>query len=252
MGVVMNWKVKVIGTAILVASGIAGAQTFQIVPGKSAVDGVLGAGEWDRANWIPMNKIYHGTPVDLTNAWWAAMWDGSENVLYVGVTGTDTDRVLQAWGSWDGQDGVELYINARNDNTTGYYTLETRKFDYAQQYCVGYDASATSTWSRLGGDTPISSNTLPCVAFGMVADRLVYEFKVRPYDFYDFDNVTNSTEVRLRPGIVVGLDVVMSTRTTSGAFGMLCENQNGSKFTNAGNMRDYKLIGPPGVLVFIR
>ena len=239
----MNRKAMGIGAAVILACGLACAQTsvFQIVQGKATVDGVLSAGEWDRANWIPLDKIYFGTQIDLTNAAWAAMWDPSENVIYVAVTGTDTDHVMHAYAGWDQQDGIELYINARNDNTNGFENMTTRKFDYAQQYLVGYDPATTSMWSNLGGNL-LPSNTLPAVAFGLVTNRVVYEFKVRPYDHFDYDNVPNSTEVLLGHRLVIGLDVVMSSRTTDGSFVMLCENQMGGKFTNAGNMRDYKLI----------
>lgn len=248
----MNRKATCIGSIILLACGIAGAQTFQIAQGRATVDGVLGAGEWDKANWIVMDKDYAGIPVDLTNAAWAALWDASENVIYVAATGIDTSHVMHAYVDWNMQDGVELYINARNDNTNGFNDMTTRKYDYAQQYCVGYDTSVTSLWAVLGGGNPIPSNTLPAMAFSMITNRLVYEFKVRPFDYYNYDNVTNSTEVRLRTGLVIGLDMAINSRTTEGGFGMLCENQMGSKFTNAGNMRDYRLVSPPGVMIFIR
>lgn len=253
----MNRTAIGIGAAVILACGIAGAQTsiFQIVQGKATVDGILSAGEWDQANWIPMDKIYAEvgivTHMDLTNAAWAAMWDPSENVIYVAVTGTDTDHVMHAYSSWDGQDGLELYINARNDDVAGYEGMTTNKFDYAQHYLVGYDAASTSLWSSLGGN-PLPSNTLPAVAFGLVTNRVVYEFKLRPFDHYDYDNVSNSTEVRLQHRLVIGLDVVLSSKMTDDSFVMLCENQNGGKFTNAGAFRDYKLIRhPPGSLLII-
>ncbi len=242
----MTCKTMGIWAAFIWACGMASAQTFQIVPGRATVDGALSPGEWDQANWIPLDKVYSGLPVDdLTNASYAALWDPSENVIYVAVTGTDTSHVLAAWSSWNGQDGVELYINANNDNTNNYYST----WFSAQQYVVGYDLASTSVWATIGG-VFLPTNTLPAVAFGMVTNQLVYEFKLRPFDHYDYNQVENSTEVQLRSRLVIGLDVAMSSRTTWGTFGMVCEYPPTSKFTNAGNMRDHTLVSRPGV-VFI-
>ena len=129
--------------------------------------------------------------------------------------------------------------------------MTTRKYDYAQQYCLGYDAAATSLWTVLGGGNPVPTGTVPAEAFGMVTNRLVYELKLRPFDYYNYDNVTNSTEIRLRPRLVLGLDVVMNSLTAGGDFGMWCENQIGGKFNNAAAMRDYRLASPPGMLIIL-
>ena len=84
-----------------------------------------------------------------------------------------------------------------------------------------------------------------------MSNQLVYEFKLRPYNIFDYTNVAASTVIDLFPGRTIGLDVVMNTRTASGVFGMLCENTDGGKFNKAGQMRDYFLVGPRGTRIYI-
>lgn len=229
------------------------AVTFEIMRGHAVVDGTISAGEWNTANWIPMDKVYHGSPDDLSGAYWAALWDPDENVLFVAVTGIDADHILRAYGGWDQQDGIELYVNARNDDTSGYEDMSARKFDYAQQYAIGYDATLGSLWHHLGGGNPMPPGVLPASAFGVVTNRLTYEFKIRPFDYLDYDVPASSTEIQLQPGITIGLDMVMNSRTSVGGFGMLCENQIGGKYSDAGAMRDYTLVGiPEGAVVIVR
>jgi hypothetical protein len=241
-----------IGAAFVLVCGMAGAQTFEIVPGKATVDGVLSPGEWDKANWITMDKVLFGNPTDLSDASWAAMWDSSENVIYVAVTGTDTNHVMHIFGDWDGQDDVEIYINARNDDTEAYGT-EERKFDYAQQYIVGYSPVGPLTWAVIGANKlSMPTNMLPAAAFGMVTNRLVYELKLRPYDYFNYDNVSSSTEITLREKLVIGLDAVMASRTSTGDYGWLAANMNPSKFNYAGRLQDHKLVGRPYTYFYIR
>ena len=46
------------------------------------------------------------------------------------------------------------------------------------------------------------------------------------------------------PGVLSGLDATMNSRASPINFGMLCENSLGGKFSDAGQLRDYRLVGP--------
>lgn len=243
----MNRIAVVLGVVVVLACIAARAESFVIRRGVATVDGVVSTGEWDNANWSEMDVIYSGMPWDLFDASWAAMWDPQDNAIYIAVTGTDTDHVLHEYTTWDGQDCIEMYINARNDDALHFENMDTRKFDDAQQFVIGYDPAVTSLWVVLGGGNFVPTNAWPEMAFGIVSNRLTYEFKLRPYDKFDYGNPTNSTEIRLRAGRVVGLDVVMNSRTSDDGFGMLCENGMGGKFYIAAAMRDYTLGDPEGV-----
>jgi len=216
-----------------------------IFQGYATVDGVLSTGEWDKANWIPLDEDYHSSPpgvlIDLTNASWAAYWCPTANVIYVAITGIDTIQVMQAWTQWDGQDAVEIYVNARDDNADPY----DANFQFAQQYVSGWDPVATSIWHVLGGGVvPYPPGTIPEAAVTIVSNCLSYEFKLRPYDIFNVNSPGSSTEIALEAGLLIGLDVTMNSRASPTNFGMLCENSLGGKFRDAGQLRDYRLVGP--------
>ena len=108
---------------------------------------------------------------------------------------------------------------------------------------VGFDAAAGELWARLGS-TNVPQGTITASAYGMMAEHVVYEFKLKPFDHYDYNNVSNSTLVALRTGLVIGLDVAIDTRTESGGFGMLCANTVQAKWRTAANIQDYRLAMP--------
>ena len=228
----------VVAAGLGLLTGTATAQIYNLARGNVTVDGVIQSGEWDHANWMDLDQVYHGDPVDLSNASWAALWNEAENVLYIAVVGTDTSHVMHAHNGWDGQDGIELYVNVRNDDITDY---ASRLFDYAQQYAIGWDPAADSLFVVLGGDTVMPPAGRPEMAFGMVGNELTYEVKVRPYNVFDHGNVAASTEITLAADLVIGLDLVMNSRTVTDQFGMLCENVMVSKFNDAGQLRDHRL-----------
>jgi hypothetical protein len=234
---------------LLLGALVAQAQSpFVIERGRVVVDGTLSPGEWDRAHWIPMDRIYWATPVDLTNAAWAALWDPASNRLYVAVTGTDTDHVQHLYTAWDGQDAVEVYVNARNDDAFDYDSVP-QPYAHAQQYVAGWDSATTSAWAILGNGTPLPPHMLPALAFSEITNRYTYEMAIVPYDELVLTNLASSTVVPLQPRRWIGLDVVMNTRQSGGGFGMWCQNQVGSKFRNAGALLDHRLLGPPGTVI---
>jgi hypothetical protein len=244
----MNRKTVGIGMVIVLAASVASAQLPRLYSGKATVDGVIGAKEWSKANWVRMDQPYYGTVLDVTNAMWAAMWDASENAIYLAITATDTNHALTAYAEWNKQDDVEIYVTARNSDAMWY---STNMFAEAQQYMAGYDTNTASLWMIFGGGSNIPPNTIRAAAFGLTGDNYVYEFKIRPFDHYDFYNVTNSTEVSLQAKLVIGLDVVLSSPTTTNDCGMVCANKVTSKFALAGAFQDYQLRDAPNYTTII-
>ena len=233
-------------------TGTATAQIYDMARGNVTVDGVISPGEWDHAYWMDMDQVYYGNPVDLGDASWAALWNETENAIYVAVVGTDTSHVMHAHTAWDGQDCLEFYVNARNDDISDYLP---RYYDYAQQYRIGWDEALGSLFVVMGAGDPVPPAAQPEMAFDLTGNRLTYEFKLRPFDVFDYSNVTASTEIPLSTGMVVGVDVLLNSRTVGGGFGVLCENAMPQKDTDAGSFLDHRLLPPPpppGLVLIIK
>jgi hypothetical protein len=71
---------------------------------------------------------------------------------------------------------------------------------------------------------------------------------MRPYDYFNRNDPPSSTVLTLGTGMVIGLDVVIDSRTSAGGFGMLCENTMAGKWHLAEQIQRYTLVGQSGVL----
>ena len=229
--------------------GIAGCEASSIVPppydiypGSVTVDGDLS--DWSGVAWIAMDKVLYGLPSDLTSAKWAAKWDSVTNRIYVAVTGIDSYRYFSDTDTaWDGQDEVEIYVDAANSDE---WELSTNGYIYAQQWAFGPDAGATQDiwgggyWGNLHHENAKPAGSFVTAAVNVTGNVISYEFAIRPYSEFYYNNPSANVEVTLAPGAIVGLDVVMGTRTSSG-FGMWCENLDGGKAEDALMFQNYTL-----------
>ena len=214
-----------------------GQGQFSIPPGQPAIDGVISGGEWDSATWIDMDTVYYGSPADLSEAKWAAMWSPATNLVYVVITGTDTDHIFSSdFVLWNEHDDVEIHIDANNTDTNPYNST----MRYAQQYFIGPNGTG-GEWSAILGSS--ADDVIPGgYAVGVDGDVITYEFALTPYTDLNLADPVGSPVRTLQAGDVIGLDMVMSTKQTDGGFGMLCENAVGGKFSNASALLDHTLV----------
>lgn len=231
-----------VGLLLLILLWSSSAPGYEIPAGTATVDGDLS--DWADADWIAMEQIYYGDPTDMSGAKWAAKW--TPNMVYLAATVVDSDHVLlPTYVSWDGQDCIEVYIDPGNRNIESYQ--ET--FADAQQYVFASTGVDSGEWLALG-NTPVGPDqtAVPELAVSVVGDVINYEIAMRPYDFFNKDDPPSSTLLTLGTGMVIGLDVVIDSRTSAGGFGMLCENMMEGKWYRAVQMQRYTLVGQAGAL----
>lgn len=209
---------------------------FYIPEGTATVDGNLA--EWSGATWIPMERIYTGDPVDLSQAKWAARWSDSANLIYVAVQGVDTYHWFYgSYQGWAAQDAVEFYIDASNSDST---TFKDNNWDKAQQYVGSSDGTPDGEWLTLAGN-PLPAGTVSSFAVSVVGDTINYEIALMPYNVYNMADPASSTQVDLAAGTILGLDIVMNTRHGFG-FGAKCQNTNSAKHRDASKFLDVTLV----------
>ena len=233
------WGVCVILVLCLANStafGYPGQDDCTIVIGEPVIDGIISGGEWDSADWIDMDKVYSGSAPDLSAAKWAALWSPNTNLVYVAITGIDTQHIFNdSYVSWDTQDDVEIQIDAGNTDKSGYNEDNMR---YGQHYFMGPNTNG-GAWMRLAGATDA---VMPGgYAVTVDGDRITYEFALTPYSNLTVTNPAGSAVRTLAIGDVIGLDMIMCTKSSSG-FGMLCENQQLGKWKNAITFLDHTLV----------
>jgi len=223
-----------------VVFGYTGQGQFNITTGQPTIDGIIGTGEWDSATWIDMDTVYTGSVPDLSEAKWAAMWSPGTNLVYVVITGTDTDHIFSSsFIEWNEHDDVEIHIDAGNTDVTDYaYYRDTMR--YAQHYFIGPNGSG-GEWSAILGSS--ADAVIPGgYAVTVNGNVITYEFALTPYTDLNLANPAGSPVRTLQAGDVIGLDMIMSTKQTDGGFGMLCENAVMSKFSNASALLDHTLV----------
>jgi hypothetical protein len=208
---------------------------YYIPVGDPCIDGVISPGEWDHANWLDLDQVYYGDARDLSDAKWAAMWSPETNRIYVVVQGRDTEQIFgDEFGElgWNKYDQVEVYIDANDsdmDPYSGVWDVETGDeigMDYAQQWMTGNDNN-DGCWCVLPQepvylDPPLPEEYRPEMATTIDGNLLTYEYAVLPFKSFGWLSGRETVELQLEADLEVGLDVVMSSKSTT--FGMLCEN----------------------------
>ena len=214
---------------------------YCIPVGIPVIDGVISDGEWDHANWLPLDLHYSdnqgvGFPADLSEASWAALWSPTTNRLYVVVKGTDTDHVFGDCycdgTDYNKYDLVEVYVDANNNDTDPYQLVwnddgDEIGNDYAQQWMTGNDNNdgwwcVPPQWPDYNDDIPLTAEYIPDMATTVVGDVLTYEYAIQPYKSFGWLSGRETAEVQLEADLQVGLDIVMGSKSSS--FGTICEN----------------------------
>lgn len=236
-------SIIVICFVMLAVMSNAHAATFQLPMGEQpAIDGDLS--DWASATWIPLDKIFWSTTPytsDISNAKWTARWCPATNSIYVAVTGIDISPVRTlANGGWDQQDSIEVYVDAANSNYTSYNGLY---YVFAQQYVIGVTPS-NGVWAVMGDGSTIPSGDEPDISANYTASTYSYEMELVPYNEYGglSSGLYDTNYVTLQNGKIVGLDVIMDSRTTANEFGMFCNNMSPQKFMLASNFQDHQLV----------
>ncbi|MBN1435833.1 MAG: hypothetical protein JW936_02055 [Sedimentisphaerales bacterium] len=199
------------------------------------VDGDLS--DWAGAQWVPLDALYYSDtgydPCDLSGCEYAVCWD--TNAIYVAVKVVDTYHVLgETAGSWNTQDRVEIFVDAANNDTANY----NGSMASAQHYVMGATPTG-GTWIQLGDATsppaiPGSPETL--YASDVNGDVITYEIRVPSWS-----NMTTTTLANLAVNDIIGVDVVVGTKSADG-YGMLSnDTRRPEKHLYAANFQDWKL-----------
>ncbi len=225
-----------------------GQGQFSIFQGQPDIDGLISTGEWGSATWIDMDTVAFN-PADLSQARWAAMWSPATNLIYVAITGTDTDHIFSSdFVNWNVQDDVEIYIDPGNLDTSN-YNYDGQRF--AQHYFMGPDGTG-GAWSIIASQSADSAMS-GGYAVTVNGDVITYEFALTPYADLNLADPAGSLVRTLQPGHVIGLDMIMFTKHTDTPpdIGMLCENAQPSKYRDAGQFLDHTLVAVPDPSTFI-
>ena len=223
------------------AIGYPGQTYYPAVIGESVIDGVISGAEWDSAVWIDMDFAFGAPEVnDLSDAKWAAMWSPNTNLLYVAVTGRDTNHNFSTdFINWNRHDDLEVYVDAGNTDTqnAAYYSGTQR---WAQNYFIGADGN-DSAWSYIPNQS--ADNVIPPggYAVSVNGDIITYECALRPYLDLNLSNPGSSIVRTLAPGQTVGLDVCMYTSDGNNAS-FLAGNAAMPKWSDAGTLLDVTLL----------
>ncbi len=231
---------------VLAISSVAFGQIWEMAQGSATIDANLS--DWAGANWINMDATLYGDPANLSNVKMAVRWD--TNNIYMAVTYDDANLQLsQGCLSWDGQDDIEVYINANNDDVNYYNT--SGQWNTAQHYLIGANGTSSTglsstpavpaaTWYSLADYYPLPSatwpNTVIDVATKVTGNSLVYEMRIPA-----FCDMAAGTMQTLSAGDTVGFDVVAADKGTSN-YGWKALNMDGDKFKNAGQLQDWTLV----------
>lgn len=210
---------------------------MEIPMGSAIVDGDIS--EWSEGvQWVPLDKVYYGNPADVRWATYALRWNPDTNKIYVAVIVKDgglwpSDEYIK----WDASDRIEVYSQGDAEGGTGWL----RVYDVAQQYMMGPNTSGGSwaTWAygeALGADVGLE------YAVAVNGDQIIHEAGVLMFDNYAGFSGGTTIVTELKPGHVVGFDVLVSSRWESDGFGMLSENLMTGKSGNAAQFAKYTLV----------
>jgi hypothetical protein len=203
---------------------------YYIPIGVPVIDGVISPGEWDKANWLDLDKVYYGDPLDLSNAKWAAMWSPETNLIYVVVTVTDTVHIFgDYYGelAWNKYDLMEVYIDIGNNDPETYYFEGDLVREPAHQWMCGNDNNGGS-WvvlpeENLHPENPLPEEIRPLLVTSINGNVLTYELAIPPYEWIGWLTDETMNLRQLETDMRIGLDVIMSSKSST-KFGMLCEN----------------------------
>jgi hypothetical protein len=233
------------------------------------IDGNLS--DWAGAEWINMDQVWsnNGTdPFDLSQAKCAVRWSSATNQIYVAATGVDVDHhffpavdattVPPTWPEWDGAEQVEIYFDAGNSNNTA-YSYDMGWYQTAQQFVGGRTVSGED-FIAIGGPSAImeadKKGIVPGFKTSLEGDVISYEIALTPYQFlniqpgYDLSGLASSTILTLQPGMVVGLDIIMSS-VSNDDMGQRYWWDGSGEWCDASAFPDFTLVPEPVSLLMI-
>jgi len=245
-------KNVVVSVFVLAMSCAAFGQVWEIPQGSPTIDADLS--DWAGVTWIAMDVNAYGDPANISNAKMAVQWDATN--IYMAVTYDDTDLQLATEClAWDGQDDIEVYINANNDNVDGYAGSWTS----SQQYFVGPNGDnpgglsstpAPGSWYNLGSQYALPDpvnwpHAVIDVATDVTGNSFTYEMRLPT-----LNNITTGSLQTLSVGDVVGVDVYAADKGAAN-YGWKGFNDVMGKYTNASVLQDWTLVPEPCTMIML-
>jgi hypothetical protein len=204
------------------------------------VDGNLS--EWRQDEFVPLDQLFYGSP-KITDAAYAVRWDGTNHQFYIAVKVYDQAHIFKnAYGGWDQQDGIEVYVHTTGGEPFDYEDTQTS----AQQYVLGLKADRTGNphediWATFAGQREVSWEQVGFQAagvrevdgMGQPTGWLFYEVKVTAYEYLGLTPEASIISP-LSVGDVVGIDVTVCDKWGTGVndFGMKGENNVVNKYSD--------------------
>ncbi|MHC4573628.1 MAG: RCC1 domain-containing protein [Planctomycetota bacterium] len=224
----------------LFAAGWDVNNSMTIRRGAVVVDGNLG--EWSQGvEWVRLDKVYYGSPNDVSEAWFALKWDANTSKIYAAVLAYDGDHVFSdEYTSWDASDRIEIYSQGDAEGGTGW----VRDYNMAQHYMVGPN-TAGGFWGAWAYGEPLAGDEGLEYAVVVDGELIAYEVAVKQFDNYGGFTGGETIVTDLEVGHVVGFDLIVSSRWLEG-FGMLAENLMNDKYLDADQFAKYMLVGAHG------
>jgi hypothetical protein len=204
------------------------------------IDGSLT--DWADVTWAPLDQRYDFSAADISNASYAAKWS-SDGKVYMAIkvqeTSVATYSFANDYAGWDGADQVEIYLHTTSGLVGGNVMLQ----EAAQQYILGIRAdNYNQVWKRMVAGIQVPESVGFQAAGSADANGLiVYEVAMNAYEY--FGGLANKPTIvsPLAVGDVIGLDVCLVGRNSSGYTGMKSENLLKRKYADWTKLGVHKL-----------
>ena len=215
-----------------------------VIPhGTVVIDGDIS--EWAGATWIPIDKpgprrpsdhqngtISQGAPSDVSSAVMALRWEG--NVVYAAVVVVDNIWVFRdSYTIPTCGDMLEVY--SQGSALGGWYYAEgpssiSYQCSFAQHYVMGPNTVGGSWagfhmqdqskyWLYKEGDPEFDETGFQYkITTNAAEHKIIYEVAVKQFDRYGGINGEPNQVSVLYPGKVIGFDVSVGSRTTTGTL----------------------------------
>ena len=217
--------------------------SYTILPATITVDGDLS--EWTDIEWMQLDKVYAGNPLDVASAKVALKWNAATDKIYAAVVVDDGDHVFyNIPENWNTSDRLEIYCQGDPNGGLHYGAGGEGYFDKAQQYATGPGETTGYTWMTWAEGT--STAVTPALGLESVAvvngSVITYELGVPVFDWYGGLSGAVTVTTALDEWDEVGFDIIADTLWTPAGFGMLAENMMTGKWDDAGQFQKFMLL----------
>jgi hypothetical protein len=204
--------------------------------GRIRIDGRLE--DWKKIEWVALNQILDGNPVNISNAQWALQWD-EDGILYVAVRYDDSDIVLQdSYVNSNAQDCIEIFVRGDTGSEPPDYSKDQGS---AQHYIFGLSKNKTAVWKKLAGTDPFPVHNPAEVAVALSGKTFTYEIMVPLYDKFSVTSRRDSELTETYVDVEIGADIAIVDAGATGYVGRRTENTLAQKSTNAGHIAEHRL-----------